>query len=85
MDLDMDATRGGLNWRLEKRTRFVEQQLFVKYAYVGERQILSLLPSRDKWIRMAKRAWETKARHARQILRLIGEFLNAPSMCKFEI
>lgn len=81
----MEAMQDGLEWRLEKRTRFVEQQLFGKYAYVGERQILSLLPSRDVWVRMAKRAWEKKARSARQILRLIGEFLNAPSMRNFEV
>lgn len=85
MDLDMDATQDGLKLRLEKRTRFVVEQLFVEYAYVGERQILSLLPSRDMRVRMAKRAWERKARHARQIVRLIGEFLNAPSIRNFEI
>lgn len=85
MDFDIDAKEDGLKLRLEKRTRFVVEHLFVEYAYVGKRQILSLLPGRDMWERMAKRTWERRARHARQILRLIGEFLNAPSMRNLEI
>lgn len=79
MDSENEAAVNGM-FKLKKRLLFVETQLFTEYAYVGQKMILALLPGMEQWHRLSKRSWERRARVARQVLKKIAEFLNAPSL-----